>query len=84
MSGGYRYILSTALGPIYQSLLRIYLLRAGAPEQTGVVARVAAENHGHNEDQGADGAGLPLQEEAGQVEHDEHHMVVQQCWVHLR
>ena len=33
--------------------------------------------------QWADGARLPLQEEASQVEHDEHHMVVQQGGVHL-
>jgi hypothetical protein len=33
--------------------------------------------------QGADGAGLPLQEEAGEVEHKDHHMVVQQRGVHL-
>ncbi len=34
--------------------------------------------------QGADGARLSLQEEAGEVEHKDHHMVVQQRGIHLR
>lgn len=44
-------------------------------EEAVAPAAVADEEEGSEEDQGTDGAGLPLQQEAEQVEAHEHGMV---------
>lgn len=44
-------------------------------------ATVADEEEGSQEDQGTDGAGLSLQQEAEQVEPHEHGVVEPQSWV---
>lgn len=44
-------------------------------------AAIADEEEGSQEDQGTDGAGLPFQQEAEQVEAHEHGVVEPQSWV---
>ena len=62
----------------------------GSVRQRGVLAvvqeavapaAIADEEKGSEEDQGADGARLPLQQEAEQVEAHEHGVVEPQRWV---
>jgi len=50
----------------------------GAPEETVADAGVAEEGDCDEEDKGADRARLPFQEKSSQVQHHEHHVVVQQ------
>ncbi|KAE8298784.1 hypothetical protein D5F01_LYC03289 [Larimichthys crocea] len=50
-------------------------------EEAVAPAAVADEEEGGEEDQGTDGAGLPLQQEAEQVEAHEHGVVEPQRWV---
>lgn len=50
-------------------------------EEAVAPAAVADEEEGSQEDQGTDGAGLPLQQEAEQVEAHEHGVVKPQRWV---
>lgn len=72
--------------------LRPSLLRAGLAGHRVAVdeegedavshAAVADEEHGRQEDQAADGARLPLQKKAHQVEDHEHHVILYQRQVH--
>lgn len=72
-----------ALGPddgwvvcgVWQSGVLAVVEEAVAP------TAVADEEEGSQEDQGTDGAGLPLQQEAEQVEAHEHGVVEPQRWV---
>lgn len=50
-------------------------------EEAVAPAAVADEEEGSQEDQGTDGAGLPLQQEAEQVEAHEHGVIEPQRWV---
>jgi len=50
-------------------------------EEAVAPAAVADEEEGSQEDQGTDGAGFPLQQEAEQVEAHEHGVVEPQSWV---
>ena len=54
------------------------LLRTGIPEGAGLVARIADEDHGDDEDQRANCARFSLQEESREIEDDEHDVVVEQ------
>lgn len=58
----------------------------GRPKQAvatkAVVARVADEGDGDQEDYAADGARLALQEKADQVQGHEHDVRLQQRWIH--
>jgi len=58
------------------------LVARAVPEDAVAVARRAEQTHGDDEDDAADGARLTLQEESGQVQHHENHMIVQQGRVH--
>ena len=58
------------------------LLRAGIPEGAGLVARVADEDHGNDEDQRTNCARFSLQEESREIKDDEHDVVVEQRRVH--
>jgi hypothetical protein len=66
--------------------LLFYLFRALVPAVEDAVEVVpggrADERKGHDEHDGADGARLALEEEAGQVEHHEHGVVVEEGGVH--
>lgn len=50
-------------------------------EEAVAPATVADEEKGSQEDQGTDGAGFPLQQEAEQVEAHKHGVVEPQCWI---
>ena len=58
------------------------LLRTGIPEGAGLVARIADEDHGNDEDQRANCARFSLQEESREIKDDEHDVVVEQRRVH--
>lgn len=52
------------------------LLWARIPEETGLVSRIANEDHCDYKNQRADGTRFPLQKEASEIEKDKHDMVV--------
>lgn len=63
------------VGSIRQCCILAVVEEAVAP------AAIADEEEGSQEDQGTDGAGLPLQQKAEQVEAHEHGVVEPQRWV---
>lgn len=63
------------MGAVRQCRVLAVVQEAVAP------ATVADEEEGREEDQGTDGAGLPLQQKAEQVEAHEHGVVEPQRWV---
>lgn len=63
------------MGCIWQCSILAVVEKAVAP------ATIADEEKGSQKDQGTDGAGLSLQQEAEQVEAHEHGVVEPQCWV---
>lgn len=57
------------------------LIRSAVPEDAVPHAVVADEKHSRQENHAADGAWLAHQEKAGQVEDNEHGVVVDEGWV---
>lgn len=60
------------------TVVALHGIAVAAEEYTIAVAAVTYQEYGHQEHYAAYGAGFPLQEEPGQVEHHEHDVRLQQ------
>lgn len=69
-----RGLMDGRVAPVHVAVVR--------PEQAAAQAAVAYQQHGREEQHAADGARLPLEEEAQQVQRDEHRVRGHQRRVH--
>lgn len=72
----------SVLGRASHGAVTAFHVTVVSPEEAVSDAAVADEEHGRQEEQTADGAGLALEEEPDKVQHHEHNVRVHQRRVH--